>query len=524
MPAHPAPFERAISSRIQECRLIKEKQTGYANVGKLCRGWVFHAGSWQADAALVIDEQIETLEELVDDHTTALKILRKTRRNINLDSIRKASQSLQGYLNAALIQRFHLYMICAGGCTAAERSRAAAMIAASDMDVSGPDRFWITSTMVGVMTSTQASMDEYYNVGSRRLHDLIESMRQVAAATARQEIDSADDDEHADDAEGDWAAMMREIEEDRVGIKREPETISEKIRARKPKADGVIVFPEFELPSPSSSDRMKTRREFHRLAGKRLPFVPTGDVAAHMRALGGELPHLIPVLDRLLRDTAASPHARFQPTVLVGPAGCGKTTLAMRLAEVMELPFTVFDAGSTADGTFAGTAAHWSTSGPALPTRACFVSGKANPLIVVDELEKAATSSQNGSLHNALLGLLEPGNARRYRDPSLELPVDLSHVSYILTANSLEGVPGPLRDRCRVIRVPDPEPQHIGTLVRTIVRDIAKRRGIDPNWIPPLAQDEVEVVRDAWGGGSMRRLRRAVETLIDGRTQHMGRA
>src|SRR5690606_4311178 len=103
----------------------------------------------------------------------------------------------------------------------------------------------------------------------------------------------------------------------------------------------------------------------------------------------------------------------------------------------------------------------------------------ANPLVIIDEVDKAANSPANGSLVNALLSFLDPGSARTIRDPGLEIKVDLSHVNYVLTTNDLAAVPAPLRDRCRIVRVPNPEPEHIGVLVKRIVEDIAKEKKID---------------------------------------------
>lgn len=183
----------------------------------------------------------------------------------------------------------------------------------------------------------------------------------------------------------------------------------------------------------------------------------------------------------------------------------------------MGLPVTVFGCGGVADSTFGGTASHWSTSGPCLPLTFILQCRKANPVVVLDEIEKAGTSHHNGRLVDVLLGFLDRGNAESYRDPSLEVSVNLSHVSYLLTANSLDGIPTPLRDRCRIITVPDPSPEHVPVLVRRLMDDIAAERGVDPRWFPPMAADEMDVIARGWGGGSIRQLRRAVEVLLDGR-------
>ena len=71
----------------------------------------------------------------------------------------------------------------------------------------------------------------------------------------------------------------------------------------------------------------------------------------------------------------------------------------------------------------------------------------ANPIVILDELEKAGTSKHNGSSSDSLLSFLEPSSARRIRDLALEVDVDQSAISYVATANSINDVPMPLRDR-----------------------------------------------------------------------------
>lgn len=282
--------------------------------------------------------------------------------------------------------------------------------------------------------------------------------------------------------------------------------------------DAAIVVPPYAAPSTANkNDRHRVRSEFHVISGQALPLVETGQVLDHMSALSARAPHLADVYSRLLTDTSQSEFARFSPTILVGDPGTGKSWSAREVGKVMGLPVSVFGCGGVADGTFGGTASHWSTSGASVPLNFILQCRRANPLIVLDEIEKAGTSAHNGRLSDVLLSFLDRGNAGSYRDPALELAVDLSHVSYILTANSLENIPPPLRDRCRIIAVPNPSPEHVPVLVRGILDDIARERGIDRHWIEPLAQDEIEVITEGWGEGSIRRLRRVVEVFLHDR-------
>lgn len=287
-------------------------------------------------------------------------------------------------------------------------------------------------------------------------------------------------------------------------------------------SDAVIVVPPYAPPSSANKgDRHRVRAEFHVIAGQALPLVRTGEVLDHMSALSARAPHLADVYARLMTDTSQGEFARFSPTILVGEPGSGKSWSAREIGRTMGLPISIYSCGGVSDGSFGGTASHWSTSGASMPLSFILQCRKSNPLVVLDEIEKAGSSSHNGRLVDTLLAFLDRGNAQAYRDPALEITVDLSRVSYLLTANSLDAIPAPLRDRCRIITVPNPSAEHVPVLVRGILNDIALDRGIDRRWIEPLAQDEMEVVTRTWGEGSIRRLRRVVELFLHDRDRDL---
>ena len=112
--------------------------------------------------------------------------------------------------------------------------------------------------------------------------------------------------------------------------------------------------------------------------------------------------------------------------------------------------------------------------------------------------------------------MLEVHTASGYFETALDAPIDLSHVSFVATANTLK-IPAPLQDRFDIVRMPDPGPEHIGPLAKRIVDDIRRKRGLVDGMIPPIAPDESDLLSKAWRGGSLRQLARIVETLVDNR-------
>ena len=138
-------------------------------------------------------------------------------------------------------------------------------------------------------------------------------------------------------------------------------------------------------------------------------------------------------------------------------------------------------------------------------------------MIVLDELEKAGDGTHNGSLADVLLPFLERESALRHHDPYLECAVDLSRACCIATANASFHLSGPLLDRLRVLEVPQPRQRDLPAFVKTLMSEIRAERGEEEIWIPNLDVDETEILSGQWRGGSLRPLRRMVETLLAGR-------
>jgi ATP-dependent Lon protease len=201
--------------------------------------------------------------------------------------------------------------------------------------------------------------------------------------------------------------------------------------------------------------------------------------------------------------------------LLAGKPGGGKSRLARRLAETLELPLHRFDGSGSSDNAFGGTPRRWSSGEHCVPLEAVRRHKVANPMVLIDEIDKAGASRHNGALTSALLPFLEPENARAYPDPYAQADLDVSHVNYILTCNDDTVLPAPLKDRLRIVRLPRPTIAHLPALARGIVADIANERGGDARFFPALDDPELAVAESLWArSGSVRRLRAIVERLL----------
>lgn len=165
---------------------------------------------------------------------------------------------------------------------------------------------------------------------------------------------------------------------------------------------------------------------------------------------------------------------KFPPFVLIGPPGCGKTFLMTRVAELMGLPSVRMDMSSSLEPwSVAGGAWGWRNAQAGIAVKTVLETGHANPIILLDEIEKAGSSHYHGGALNALLPLLQEESAAAYRCPYLESEVDLSRVSWIMLGNSLSGIPAPLRDRVTVIEVRGPRGPEIRHLAQRLLGDLA---------------------------------------------------
>jgi hypothetical protein len=294
-----------------------------------------------------------------------------------------------------------------------------------------------------------------------------------------------------------------------------PEEESPKVN--KPKGT-VIIFTS--IGNDSTSEGKRVVKEFEKLLNTALPLPPVPDLARVRERLVEEFPYAIAVIDDLLNRLVGRDHVHIRPTVLVGRPGCGKTRLARRLCEELAVPFELVSCGGLSDSAIGGTARRWSSGEPSLAVLSIRRHHSAGPVVILDEIEKVGTSRHNGNVHDVLVGLFERETSQRWFDPYVESPCDLSHVSWLMTANTLATVPSVLLDRCRVIAFPEPGPEQLDVLAPRLVERIYIDAGHDPRWATPLEQFELAALADHWRGGSIRRLQQLVETLVEARERH----
>jgi ATP-dependent Lon protease len=275
-----------------------------------------------------------------------------------------------------------------------------------------------------------------------------------------------------------------------------------------------------ELTAGASDALKVTYEKMIKAGGTRLTVKPAGVPA--MEHLYDELPNFAEVLDDIRKQIAlcasSTDALELAPMLLLGDPGIGKTHFARRVSELLATGFGFVSMSSmTAGWVLSGSSSQWKNAKPGKVFETFLHGQYANPLICVDEIDKAGGDQQYDPL-GALYSLLEHDTAKSFVDEFVEIPIDAASVFWVATANDASRIPEPILNRMNVYEIEAPDHEGARRIAESIYREIRDSH----DWGRQFPARPAEAVLERLAAMSPREMRRAVlsafgNAKIDGR-------
>ncbi|MGA8006152.1 MAG: AAA family ATPase [Burkholderiales bacterium] len=262
--------------------------------------------------------------------------------------------------------------------------------------------------------------------------------------------------------------------------------------------------------TPSASEALRALYEkMRRMGGQRFTVKPSS--MPQMDELFEELPNFGEVLEDMRKHLAlcidSEDSVELPPTLLLGEPGIGKTHFARRIAGLLGTGFGFVPMSSlTAGWILSGASSQWKNAKPGKVFDTFLHGEYANPVMVVDELDKAADGGQYDPL-GALYALLESHTAMQFVDEFVEIPIDASGAVWFATANDAARIPEPILNRMNVYQIEPPDADAAARIALAIYREIRAAH----DWGRQFPETPPQPVLERLAELTPREMRRAVQ-------------
>jgi ATP-dependent Lon protease len=226
------------------------------------------------------------------------------------------------------------------------------------------------------------------------------------------------------------------------------------------------------------------------------------------------------LLWRVAEVTGTPQSLRLPNTLIVGKPGWGKTYFIHRLGEVLGLPFRALQMSSMSAGfILCGSDPVWSTARPGLVHDMLVGGGRLNPLVLLDEIDKIASDARYPA-DGPLYQLLEPEQARSFRDEYAAYPIDASHINWFASANELGKAHPAILSRFDIYVMPDPTPEVSRLTARSVYRESLERSPWQVLFDPAPTDDVIEILASYSPREAHQKLKKAFgKASLAGRSQ-----
>jgi ATP-dependent Lon protease len=270
---------------------------------------------------------------------------------------------------------------------------------------------------------------------------------------------------------------------------------------------------EHKLAKLPPRDHESLRATYERMLERgpeRFQVRPSG--VPEMAALYEQLPNFADPLDDVKRHVALAQDAgdglEVTPMLLLGPPGIGKTHFARHLAELLGTGMSLVPMSSmTAGWLLSGASSQWKGAKPGKVFEALVDGQYANPVIVVDEIDKASADAQYDPL-GSLYSLLEHDTAETFMDEFAEIAIDASQVIWIMTANDERCIPEPILNRLNVFEIDAPSFEQARGIARNLYKGIRAEHGWGRRFDAEPSDDVLDLLAEL----APREMRRALMT------------